>query len=164
MYISVIPQIESPQLEPDVSQKETKRKRVETENHKSKRKKPNEYSESSKKINGKPKELDKRNNSTEIKLDSSRGLYFKTSRKKQTALRTTCKVEREKVEDSDILIIDDDKESVSEISSVPGKLDFLSLVLEFFFLTSHFPFLFIYACCNIQVIYMYKIRNGNLTN
>nr|KAF6454795.1 ATPase family AAA domain containing 5 [Rousettus aegyptiacus] len=63
---------ESPQLEPDVSQKETKRKRVETENHKSKRKKPNEYSESSKKINGKPKELDKRNNSTEIKLDSSR--------------------------------------------------------------------------------------------
>ncbi|XP_006925040.1 ATPase family AAA domain-containing protein 5 [Pteropus alecto] len=109
---------ESPQLEPDVSQKETKRKRVETENHKSKRKKPNEYSESSKKINGKPKELDKRNNSTEIKLDSSRGLYFKTSRKKQTALRTTCKVETEKVEDSDTLIIDDDKESVSEISSV----------------------------------------------
>lgn len=136
---------------------------METENHKSKRKKPNEYSESSKKINGKPKELDKRNNSTEIKLDSSRGLYFKTSRKKQTALRTTCKVETEKVEDSDTLILDDDKESVSEISSVLGKLEFLSLVLElFFFLTSHFPFLFIYAYCNIQVIYMYKIRSRNL--
>lgn len=133
-----------------------------TENPKSKRKKPNEYSESSKKINGKPKELDKRNNSTEIKIDSTRGLYFKTSRKKQTALRTTCKVETEK-EDSDTVIIDDDKESVSEISSVPGKLDFLSLVLKLVFLTSHFPFLFINAYCNIQVICMYKIRSRNLS-
>ncbi|XP_025772838.1 ATPase family AAA domain-containing protein 5 [Puma concolor] len=61
---------ESPQLEPDVNQKETKRKRVETEIQKSKRKKPNEYSQSPKKINGKPEELDKRNNSTGIKLDS----------------------------------------------------------------------------------------------
>uniref|UniRef100_A0A667H8Y1 ATPase family AAA domain-containing protein 5 n=1 Tax=Lynx canadensis TaxID=61383 RepID=A0A667H8Y1_LYNCA len=61
---------ESPQLEPDVNQKETKRKRVEMEIQKSKRKKPNEYSQSPKKINGKPEELDKRNNSTGIKLDS----------------------------------------------------------------------------------------------
>lgn len=43
-------------------------------------------------------------------------------------------------EDSGILQIDDDKESTSEISSLPGKLNFLPLVLEFlFFLTSHFP-------------------------
>uniref|UniRef100_A0A667HUJ9 ATPase family AAA domain containing 5 n=1 Tax=Lynx canadensis TaxID=61383 RepID=A0A667HUJ9_LYNCA len=61
---------QSPQLEPDVNQKETKRKRVEMEIQKSKRKKPNEYSQSPKKINGKPEELDKRNNSTGIKLDS----------------------------------------------------------------------------------------------
>ncbi|XP_004399676.1 PREDICTED: ATPase family AAA domain-containing protein 5 [Odobenus rosmarus divergens] len=61
---------ESPQREPSVNQKESKRKRVETEIHKSKRKKPNEYSQSPKKINGKPEELDKRNNSTGIKLDS----------------------------------------------------------------------------------------------
>ncbi|EFB26157.1 hypothetical protein PANDA_000149, partial [Ailuropoda melanoleuca] len=65
---------ESPQREPDVSQKETKRKRVETEIHKSKRKKPNEYSQSPKKINGKPEELDKRNSSTGIKLDSYSGI------------------------------------------------------------------------------------------
>ncbi|ELR55719.1 ATPase family AAA domain-containing protein 5 [Bos mutus] len=63
---------ESPQLEPIVSRKETKRKRVETENHKSKRRKPNEYLESPRKINGKPEELDKRNNSSGIKLDSSK--------------------------------------------------------------------------------------------
>ncbi|XP_059991858.1 ATPase family AAA domain-containing protein 5 [Lagenorhynchus albirostris] len=63
---------ESPKLEPDVSRKETKRKRVEMENHKSKRKKPNEYSESPKKISGKLEELDKRNNSSGIKLDSSK--------------------------------------------------------------------------------------------
>lgn len=109
---------ESPQLEPDVKQKETKRKRVETKNHKSKRKKLNEFSESPKKRNGQPKELDKRDNSIGIKLDSSKGLYSKTSRKKQTALSVTCKVETEAVEDSGILIIDDDKESTSEISSV----------------------------------------------
>ncbi|ELW61778.1 ATPase family AAA domain-containing protein 5 [Tupaia chinensis] len=62
----------SPQLQPDVNQKETKRKRVETENHKSKRKKTNGYSENSKKINGKPEEHDERNSSSEIKLDSSK--------------------------------------------------------------------------------------------
>uniref|UniRef100_A0A8C0SPK2 ATPase family AAA domain-containing protein 5 n=1 Tax=Canis lupus familiaris TaxID=9615 RepID=A0A8C0SPK2_CANLF len=61
---------ESPQLEPDVNQKETKRKRVETDIHKSKRKKPNESSPSPKKINEKPEELDKRNNSNRIKQDS----------------------------------------------------------------------------------------------
>ncbi|KAJ8783902.1 hypothetical protein J1605_008945 [Eschrichtius robustus] len=113
---------ESPKLEPDVSRKETKRKRVEMENHKSKRKKPNEYSESPKKISGKLEELDKRNNSSGIKLDSSKGLFPKTSRKKRTALSTRCKVETEAVEDSDILIIDGDK-STSEVSSIPDPLD-----------------------------------------
>uniref|UniRef100_A0A8C6E158 ATPase family AAA domain containing 5 n=1 Tax=Moschus moschiferus TaxID=68415 RepID=A0A8C6E158_MOSMO len=63
---------ESPQLESIVSRKETKRKRVETENYKSKRRKPNEYLESPRKIHGKPEELDKRNNSSGIKLDSSK--------------------------------------------------------------------------------------------
>ncbi|KAB0362768.1 hypothetical protein FD754_006924, partial [Muntiacus muntjak] len=109
---------ESPQLEPIVSRKETKRKRVETENHKSKRRKPNNYLESPRKINGKPEELDKRNNSSGIKLDSSKGLFPKTSRKKQTALSTRCKVETATVEDPDVLIIDDDKESSSEVSSI----------------------------------------------
>ncbi|XP_004684935.1 PREDICTED: ATPase family AAA domain-containing protein 5 [Condylura cristata] len=66
------PKQESPQLEPDVNQKETKRKRVETVNHKPKRKRPNEYSESPKKTNGKPEELDKRNSSSGTKLDSSK--------------------------------------------------------------------------------------------
>ncbi|XP_061246432.1 ATPase family AAA domain-containing protein 5 isoform X1 [Bos javanicus] len=111
---------ESPQLEPIVSRKETKRKRVEMENHKSKRRKPNEYLESPRKINGKPEELDKRNNSSGIKLDSSKGLFPKTSRKKQTALSTRCKVETT-VEDPDILIVDDDKESSSEVSSIPDS-------------------------------------------
>ncbi|XP_007452444.1 PREDICTED: LOW QUALITY PROTEIN: ATPase family AAA domain-containing protein 5 [Lipotes vexillifer] len=111
---------ESPKLEPDVSRKETKRKRVEMENHKSKRKKPNEYSESPKKISGKLEELDKRNNSSGIKLDYSKGLFPKTSRKKRTALSTRCKVETEAVEDSDILIIDGDK-STSEVSSIPDS-------------------------------------------
>ncbi|XP_036196468.1 ATPase family AAA domain-containing protein 5 [Myotis myotis] len=109
---------ENPQLEPDVSLKETKRKRVETKNHKSKRRKPNEYSENPENINGKPKELEKTHNYTGIKLDSSKSLYSKTCRKTQTAVSTTCEVESEAVEDSDVLIIDDDKASTSEISSV----------------------------------------------
>ncbi|XP_042636415.1 ATPase family AAA domain-containing protein 5 [Orycteropus afer afer] len=112
---------ESPQLEPDVHQKETKRKRMETENRKSKRKKPNEYSGSPKKMSGKPEELDKRNNSSGIKLDSSKGIFSKTSRKKQTTLSPACKVETETVEDSEILIIDDDKESTPKVSSIPDS-------------------------------------------
>ncbi|XP_053513397.1 ATPase family AAA domain-containing protein 5 isoform X2 [Artibeus jamaicensis] len=109
------------QLEPSVNLKETKRKRVETENHKSKRKKPNEYSENPKMINGKPKEFDKRNNSTGTKLNSPKGRCSKTCRKNQAALSTTCKVETEAVGDSDVLIIDDDKASTSEISSIPDS-------------------------------------------
>lgn len=103
---------------------------MERANSKSKRKKPNEYSESPKKTNEKPEELDKRNISTRVKLDSSKGLFSKTSRKKQTAWSITCEVEREAVEDCDILILDHDKESTSEM---PGRLDFLSLLLELFF-------------------------------
>lgn len=95
---------------------------METKNHKSKRRKPNEYSENPENINGKPKELEKTHNYTGIKLDSSKSLYSKTRRKTQTAVSTTCEVESEAVEDSDVLIIDDDKASTSEISSVPGKL------------------------------------------
>ncbi|XP_037663820.1 ATPase family AAA domain-containing protein 5 isoform X2 [Choloepus didactylus] len=110
----------SPQLEPDVNQKEIKRKRVETENHKSKRKKPNECSVSSKNISEKPEELDRRNNSSGIKLDSCKSIFSKTSRKKQTALNVTCKVKTE-TEDFDIVIIDDDKESTSKISSIPDS-------------------------------------------
>ncbi|EHB13292.1 ATPase family AAA domain-containing protein 5 [Heterocephalus glaber] len=53
---------ESSQLEPDVSQKETKRKRMETETQKSKRKKLNEYSVNPEKISEKPEELDRSNN------------------------------------------------------------------------------------------------------
>uniref|UniRef100_A0A8C0WUQ7 ATPase AAA-type core domain-containing protein n=1 Tax=Castor canadensis TaxID=51338 RepID=A0A8C0WUQ7_CASCN len=58
--------------EPDVNQKETKRKRVETENQKAKRKKTNECSVSPEKINGKSEELHKKNASFGIKLDSSK--------------------------------------------------------------------------------------------
>lgn len=108
---------------------------METKNHKSKRRKPNEYSENLENINAKPKELEKTHNFTEIKLDSSKSLYSKTRSKKQTAMSTTCEVETEAVEESDVLIIDDDKASTSEISSFPGKLVFI-----FFFLTCHFPF------------------------
>nr|KAF6415009.1 ATPase family AAA domain containing 5 [Molossus molossus] len=111
---------ERPQLESRVNPKETKRKRVESENHKSKRRKTNEYSENPEKINGKPKELQK-NNYTGIKLDSSKSLYSKTCRKKQTALSPTCKVETGAVEDSNVLITDDDKVSVSEMSSIPDS-------------------------------------------
>ncbi|XP_031208179.1 ATPase family AAA domain-containing protein 5 isoform X2 [Mastomys coucha] len=59
----------SPQLQPDVSQKETKRKQVETGNQKSKRKRQNEYSVSPEKIKGKSKDLDKRISSSCINLD-----------------------------------------------------------------------------------------------
>lgn len=109
---------ENPQLEPYNNQKESKRKRVEIENQKSKRKKPNENSVSPVKINGKPEELDKRNNSFGKKLDSSKGTFSKMSRKKQTALSTTCKVKTGAVEDNDVLIIDGDRESLAEISSI----------------------------------------------
>ncbi|XP_036310105.1 ATPase family AAA domain-containing protein 5 isoform X2 [Pipistrellus kuhlii] len=109
---------ENPQLEPDVNLKETKRKRVETKNYKSKRRKPNEYSEN---ITGKPKELEKTHKYTGIKLDSSKSLYSKTRSKKQTAVSTACEVETEAVEEADVLIIDDDKASTSEISSFPDS-------------------------------------------
>uniref|UniRef100_A0A8D2D898 ATPase family AAA domain-containing protein 5 n=1 Tax=Sciurus vulgaris TaxID=55149 RepID=A0A8D2D898_SCIVU len=56
----------------DDNQKESKRKRVEIENQRSKRKKPNENSVSPEKINGKPEEVDKRNNFFGKKLDSSK--------------------------------------------------------------------------------------------
>lgn len=122
---------------------------METEIQKSKRKKPNEYSQSPKKINGKPEELDKRNNSTGIKLDSCKGLLSKTSRKKQTASSTTCKIETEAVEDSDVLIIDDGKEPTSERSPVPGKLDLLPLGLELFCLFSLLVH-FLFNICSLQ--------------
>ncbi|XP_054987763.1 ATPase family AAA domain-containing protein 5 [Sorex araneus] len=108
---------ESSHLEADVKKKETKRKRVGTECHKSKRKKPNECSESPKMVNGNSEELDKRSFSAGTKLDSSKDLSSKTSRKKQSALNTTCKEETEAVEDPDILIIDDE-DSISEVSFV----------------------------------------------
>lgn len=98
---------------------------METKNRKSKRRKPNEYSENPENINGKPKELEKTHNYTGIKLDSSQSLYSKTRSKKQTAVSTTCEVETESVEESDVLIIDDDKAPTSEISSVSGKLVFI---------------------------------------
>lgn len=62
----------SPQLQPHVNQKETKRKRVETGNQKSKRKKPNEYSVSPEKIKEKSEDLDKRVSSSGINLQSSK--------------------------------------------------------------------------------------------
>uniref|UniRef100_A0A8C9QSE4 ATPase family AAA domain containing 5 n=1 Tax=Spermophilus dauricus TaxID=99837 RepID=A0A8C9QSE4_SPEDA len=114
---------ENPQVELDNNQKESKRKRVEIENQKSKRKKPNEYSVSPVKINGKPEELDKRNNSFEKKLGSSKGIFSKMSRKKQTALSTPRKVKTGAVEDNDILIIDGDKEFPAEISSISDLSD-----------------------------------------
>ncbi|XP_005402865.1 PREDICTED: ATPase family AAA domain-containing protein 5 [Chinchilla lanigera] len=112
---------ESSQLEPDVSQKDMKRKRMETETQKSKRKKLSEYSVNPEKISEKPEELDKSNNSSGKKLDSSKGIFSKSSRKKQTALRTTCKVKTEAVVHHDILIINDDKEPAAETSSVPDS-------------------------------------------
>ncbi|KAM6164714.1 ATPase family AAA domain-containing protein 5 isoform 2-T2 [Rhynchocyon petersi] len=93
---------ESPQVESTVNQKETKRKRVEMGNLKSKRKKLNESLESPKKRSGKPGALDKRNDSPAIKSDSSKGIFSKISRKKQTTWDITCKVETEAVEDYDI--------------------------------------------------------------
>ncbi|XP_013202468.1 ATPase family AAA domain-containing protein 5 [Microtus ochrogaster] len=60
------------QLQLHVSQKESKRKCVETGNQKSKRKKPNEHSLSPEKIQEKSEDLDKRINSSGINLDSSK--------------------------------------------------------------------------------------------
>ncbi|XP_052613541.1 ATPase family AAA domain-containing protein 5 isoform X2 [Peromyscus californicus insignis] len=62
----------SPQLQPRVSQKETKRKCVETGNHRSKRKKPNEYSMSPEEIKEKSEDLEKRINSSGINLHSAK--------------------------------------------------------------------------------------------
>ncbi|XP_060059969.1 ATPase family AAA domain-containing protein 5 [Erinaceus europaeus] len=103
-------------LKSDVNQKETKRKRVEMECHKSKRKKPND-SESPKDISVKKEEIDKRKNSNGTKLGSSKGLLSKTSRKKKTPLSRTCIAESEAGDDCDILIIEDN-EFTSEISTV----------------------------------------------
>lgn len=122
---------------------------METEIHKSKRKKPNEYSQSPKKINGKPEELDKRNSSTGIKLDSCKGLLSKTSRKRQTALSTTCKLETEAVEDPDVPMMGDGREPPSERSPAPGKLDLLLLVLEHFCLFNHSSSL-LFNICSLQ--------------
>ncbi|CAO2644458.1 ATPase family AAA domain-containing protein 5 [Lemmus lemmus] len=60
------------ELQLHVSQKETKRKYVETGNQKSKRKKPNEYSLNPEKIQEKSEDLDKRISSSGINLDSSK--------------------------------------------------------------------------------------------
>lgn len=60
------------QLQLHVSQKESKRKCVETGNQKSKRKKPNEYSLSPEKTQEKSEDLDKRISSSGINLDSSK--------------------------------------------------------------------------------------------
>ncbi|KFO25599.1 ATPase family AAA domain-containing protein 5 [Fukomys damarensis] len=111
---------ESSQLEPDITQKGTKRKRMKTEILKSKRKKLNEYSVNPEKIYEKPEELDKSNNSSGKKLDSSKGIFCKTSQKKQTALSTTCRVKTEAV-DNGTLIRDDDKEPAAETSSIPDS-------------------------------------------
>lgn len=116
---------------------------METDIHKSKRKKPNESSPSPKKINEKPEELDKRNNSNRIKQGLS-----KTSRKKQTTLSIACKVETEAVEDPDVLIIDDGKESPSERSPIPGKSDLLSLLLQHFCLFN--PSFSLFNTCSLQ--------------
>lgn len=122
---------------------------METEIHKSKRKKPNEYSQSLKKINGKSEELDKRNSSTGRKLDSCKGLLSKTSRKRQAALSTTCKVETEAVDDPDVLMMGDGKESPSERSPIPGKLDLLLLGLEHFCLFNY-SFSLLFNICSLQ--------------
>nr|AAI41181.1 Atad5 protein [Mus musculus] len=62
----------SPQLQPDVSQKETKRKQVATGNQKSKRKRQNEYSVSPEEMKGRSKDLDERISSSCTNLDPSR--------------------------------------------------------------------------------------------
>lgn len=127
--ISLIPNIESLQLEPDAIQKETKRKRIETQNYKSKRKKSCEYSEIPEKESGKPEKLNRRSTSCGVKSGSPRGLCPKATWEKQAGLSTTCKVEPN-AQGVDVWIIDDDKESGPETSSTPGKLSFLTLVLE----------------------------------
>ncbi|XP_006891128.1 PREDICTED: ATPase family AAA domain-containing protein 5 [Elephantulus edwardii] len=63
---------ESPQVESSAIQKEMKRKRVEAENPKSKRKKVHDCPENPKRRSGKPEELDNRNDSSETQLDSSK--------------------------------------------------------------------------------------------
>ncbi|KAL6032610.1 hypothetical protein STEG23_020397 [Scotinomys teguina] len=62
----------SSQLQPHVSQKETKRKCVETGIQKSKRKKPNEYLLSPEEIKEKPEDLDTQINSSGINLHSAK--------------------------------------------------------------------------------------------
>ncbi|XP_021486648.2 ATPase family AAA domain-containing protein 5 [Meriones unguiculatus] len=62
----------SPQQQPNVTQRETKRKRMDKGNQKSKRKRPNEYSLSPEKIKGNSDEIEKRIGSSGINLDSSK--------------------------------------------------------------------------------------------
>ncbi|XP_001368308.4 ATPase family AAA domain-containing protein 5 [Monodelphis domestica] len=93
-----------PQIKSIDSQRETKRKRVENENHKSKRRKPSERGHDQM-PEGKP-ELDK-------------GKFSRTSKKKQAALESmTCKEESNTTQDFDVVIVDEDKEFASEGTSV----------------------------------------------
>lgn len=73
---------------------------METGNHKSKRKKPNEYSVSPEEIKEKSEDLEKTINSSGINLHSAKGIFLNISGKKRTAV-SICKIKTEAVEDED---------------------------------------------------------------
>ncbi|XP_043819519.1 ATPase family AAA domain-containing protein 5 [Dromiciops gliroides] len=110
-----------PQIKPIDSQREAKRKRVESENHKSKRRKPGDCDQGllRKDLPEGPAPSRRWGTGTpEGKLESGQGQLSRTSKKKQVALGSVmCKEEMDTAQDSDVVIIDEDKEFPSEAIS-----------------------------------------------
>ncbi|XP_036621725.1 ATPase family AAA domain-containing protein 5 [Trichosurus vulpecula] len=107
-----------PQIKSIDSQRETKRKRREIENHKSKRRKPGECDQDlmGKDLPEGPSPSRSRGiGSPEGQRESSQGQCSRTSKKKQVALGSvTHKEEKNTAQDSDVVIIDEDKKFLSE--------------------------------------------------
>ncbi|XP_068945981.1 ATPase family AAA domain-containing protein 5 isoform X2 [Petaurus breviceps papuanus] len=103
-----------PQIKSIDSQREAKRKRGESENHKSKRRKPGDECDQDlmrKDLPEGPSPTRRQGTgSPEGKRESGQGQCSRTSKKKQAALGSvTCKKEKNTAQDSDVVIIDEDK-------------------------------------------------------
>ncbi|XP_072501092.1 ATPase family AAA domain-containing protein 5 isoform X2 [Notamacropus eugenii] len=110
-----------PQIKSVDSQGETKRKRGENENHKSKRRKPHEWDQELmwKDLPEGPSPSRRQGTgSSEGKRESGQGQCARASKTKQVALGdVTCKEEKNTAQDSDVVIIDEDEKFPSEGTS-----------------------------------------------
>ncbi|XP_028935638.1 ATPase family AAA domain-containing protein 5 isoform X3 [Ornithorhynchus anatinus] len=100
------------------NQKESKRKRTETEHHKSKRRKPS--SDASGTVEALPiMDRSNINNSPGLKLDSSKARLSRVTRKKPAAQENAARNKKADLpQDPDVLIIDKDEGSSSEVITI----------------------------------------------